>query len=291
MHGFGDDARAGDVGPARVQDEDRDVLLDGRHNGGRVQHLGSEVGQFRGFGERDGLDAVAAGENGGVGGEHAVHVGPDLDLFGADARAHDGGGEIGAAAAQRGGDAIFGGADEAAHDDHAVLRQGRDHGGEAGVGFGEIGRGLRVALVGDDDLAGVHVLGRHAEIAEGEGHDVAGKALPVAGNCVHGARCEFPEHGQPFDEFGELLEVLVESPVQIGAHFERGNQAGFAGMEVAKVVELADVFLAVARDGGGCDGEQLIGGLAHGRHHNDGATALARLHDSGDALDGGGRLH
>jgi hypothetical protein len=75
-----------------------------------VQHLGAEVGQFGGFGEGDGLDAMAAGQNGGVGGEHAVDVGPDLNFFGADARADDGRGEIGTAAAERGGDAVFGGA-------------------------------------------------------------------------------------------------------------------------------------------------------------------------------------
>ena len=94
VHGFGGDARARHFGPARIQDQHRNVLLDRRHHGGRVQHLGAEVGELGGFGEGDGLDAVAAGQDGRVGGEHAVHVGPDLDLFGADARADDGGGEV-----------------------------------------------------------------------------------------------------------------------------------------------------------------------------------------------------
>ena len=61
-------------------------------------------------------------QNARVAGEHAVDVGPDLDLFGADAGADDGGGEVGAAAAERGGDAVFGGADEAAHDDDCSAR-------------------------------------------------------------------------------------------------------------------------------------------------------------------------
>ena len=55
-----------------------------------MQHLGAEVGQLGGLGEGDGLDAVAAGQDGGIGGQHAVDVGPDLDLFGADAGADDG---------------------------------------------------------------------------------------------------------------------------------------------------------------------------------------------------------
>ena len=77
------------------------------------------------------LDAMATGQDGGVGGEHAVDVGPDLDLLGADARAHDGRGEVGAAAAERGGDAVLGGADEAAHHHHLLRGQRRDDGGAA----------------------------------------------------------------------------------------------------------------------------------------------------------------
>ena len=88
------------LGPARVEDQHRDVLLDGRQHGGRVQHLGAEVGQLGGFGEGDAFHAVAAGDDARVGGQHAVHVGPDLDLLGADARAHDGRAEVRAAAAR-----------------------------------------------------------------------------------------------------------------------------------------------------------------------------------------------
>ena len=54
------------------------------------------------------FDAIAAGKNGGIGGEHAVDVGPDLNLFRADARAHDGRRVIRTAAAERGGHAVFG---------------------------------------------------------------------------------------------------------------------------------------------------------------------------------------
>ena len=120
-HGLGDDARAGNIGAARIENQHRDVFLDGWNHGGGVQNLGAEVGQLGGFGEGDGLDAMAAGKNGRIGGEHAVDVGPDLDLFGVDAGAGNGCGEIGAAAAERGGDAVLGGSDEAAHDDYGVL--------------------------------------------------------------------------------------------------------------------------------------------------------------------------
>ena len=80
----------GHFGPARIQNQDRNVLFDRRHHGRRMQHLGAEVGQLGRFGEGDRLDAMAAGQDGRVGGEHAVHIGPDLDLLGADSGADDG---------------------------------------------------------------------------------------------------------------------------------------------------------------------------------------------------------
>src|SRR5580700_3867888 len=79
VDGLGNDARAGDLGAARVENQHRNVFFDGWYDGCGVQYLGAEVGQLGGFGEGDGLDAVAAGQNRRVGGEHAVDVGPDLD--------------------------------------------------------------------------------------------------------------------------------------------------------------------------------------------------------------------
>ena len=39
------------------------------------------------------------------------------------------------------------------------------------------------------------------------------------------------------------------------------------------------------------DGQQLVGGLAHGGNHHDGMAVHPRLHDAGDAFDGGGGFH
>ena len=119
----------------------RDVLLDCRHHGGRMEHFGAEVGQFGGFGEGNRLDAMAAGQDGRIGGEHAVDVGPDLDFFGLDAGADDRGGEVRSAAAERGGDAVVRRADEAAHHDDGVFGQGGD--GRASAGRKSPGRSGR----------------------------------------------------------------------------------------------------------------------------------------------------
>src|ERR1035437_3803225 len=290
MHRFGGDARSGHVGTARIQNHHGDVLLNRRDHGGGVQHLGAEVGQFGGFGKGNGFDAMAAGQDGGVGGEHAVHVGPDLDLFGIDARAHDCGGVIAATAAQRGGDAILRGGDEAAHHDHALGGQRWNGFLEARVGFREVRRGLGVALVGDHNVARIHVLGRHAEVADGEGDNVAGEALAVARDGVDGARREFAEDGEPFDQLRELLEVLVEEAVEIRAVAQRDRQARLARVVIAQVVQQADVFRALAADGGVGDFEQLVGGLPHRGDDHHRAARLAGADDAGDPRDGVGTL-
>src|ERR1700736_1706367 len=104
---FGDDPRAFDLGTLRVQDQDRDIFLDGGQHRGGGQYLGAKVRQFGCLREGDGTHAMAARADGGVTGEHAIDVGPDLDLLSANARAHDGGGEIRAAPAERSGDAVL----------------------------------------------------------------------------------------------------------------------------------------------------------------------------------------
>src|SRR5208283_174883 len=195
VNALGHDARAGNLRAARIQDQHRDAFLDGRQHGGRMEHFGAEIGQFGGFGEGDGLDAMAAGEDGGIGRQHAVHVGPDLDLLGADAGSHDGRGEIGTAAAEGGGDAVLAGGDEAAHHDDASGGNRRHNGGKARVGLWEQRRGLRVALIGDDKVARIQVPGFHARMAKGLSDNVTRQAFAITRDSVNGARGKFPEYG------------------------------------------------------------------------------------------------
>jgi hypothetical protein len=150
---------------------------------------------------------------------------------------------------------------------------------------------VSVALIGDDDVARIEMFGGDAEMAEGEGDYVARKTLAVARYGVDGARRKLAQNGQPFDQLGEFLKVLVEETVQAGAVGKRYNLARFAGVEIAQIVKLANEFVALAGNGGGSDGEELVGGLAHGGNHHHGALLRARFDYARDALDGGGRFH
>ncbi len=109
---------------------------------------------------------------------------------------------------------------------------------------------------------------RQAEMAERQRHDVARQPLAVARDGVDGARRQLAQHRQALHQFGQFLEMLVERAVEFGALGQRHHLARFAGMEIAQVVNLPDVIVAPARDGRRGNGQQLVGGLAHGRNHH-----------------------
>ena len=123
-----------------------------------------------------------------------------------------------AAAAQRGGDAVFGGADEAAHHDDAVRRPAAGSSPPAArrsrgsCGAACVWR-LSVTMTSRESTCTACM----PKWRKAERHDVAGEPLAVAGDGVDGARRQFAEHGQAFDQFGEFLEMIVERAVEFGA--------------------------------------------------------------------------
>ncbi len=84
-------ARAAYFRAARVQNQNRNIFFDRGHNGSRVENLCSEICHFRSFCERNTFHPVTTRNDAGVRREHAVHVGPDLNLLGIHPRADDGG--------------------------------------------------------------------------------------------------------------------------------------------------------------------------------------------------------
>src|SRR3954452_6284237 len=62
-------------------------------------------------------------------------------------------------------------------------------------------------------------------------------------------------------------------------------------MVVAEIVDLPDVFVARAADRGIGNGQELVGGLAHGGNDYYRMPLLAGLDDTGDALNRGGTLY
>ena len=89
----------------RVQNIDRNILLNRGQHGRRMQNFGAEIGKLGGFVKADDFDAAGIGAEARVGGHHAVDVGPDFDALGIEARAKNSGGKIRTSAADGGRDA------------------------------------------------------------------------------------------------------------------------------------------------------------------------------------------
>jgi hypothetical protein len=136
-----------------------------------------------------------------------------------------------------------------------------------------------MAVVGDDHAAGIDVYGRQSEVLEGESHDITRQALSVTRNGVDGTRGEFAEHRDSLYELGHFLEMVIERAIELGAVLEWNHLASFAGVEVAEVVELADVVFAFTGYGGLGYGEEFVGGLAHRGYHYDGVLGGAGFDD------------
>src|ERR1700682_5287021 len=62
-------------------------------------------------------------------------------------------------------------------------------------------------------------------------------------------------------------------------------------MVIPQIVDLADVFLSLARDGRIGEAQQLVGGFAHRRDYHHGGALAAGFYDAGNTLDGGGGFH
>src|SRR5258708_6016130 len=92
-----------------------------------------------------------------IGCEHTVHVGPNLDLFGARSGSDNRRREVRAPAAEGRCDAILGCTDKASHYDYMQLRKRWDGGGQPAIGLVKQRARLGMAAVRYNHLARIHV--------------------------------------------------------------------------------------------------------------------------------------
>ena len=121
----GADQRALLVSGEGVADPDGDVAPDRRRHGLRMDHLGAEVRQLHGLVVRQRVDHLRVRHAARIGRQHAVDVGPDVNLGGIQQRAEDRGGEVAAVAPERGLHAARIGGDEAGDDEAGRCRRWR----------------------------------------------------------------------------------------------------------------------------------------------------------------------
>ncbi len=128
-----------------------------------MQNLGSKVSQLCRFLEADHLNPASFSNQIRVRRHHAVNVCPNLDSAGGQPGPGDGRGKIAPAAADRGRNPLPSRADEAAHHGHlTLLYQGSHSRAEALVSLVKLRNRASVRVVGDQQVARVHVHRIHA---------------------------------------------------------------------------------------------------------------------------------
>ena len=208
---FRGDQRASNFGIARIENADRDVR---RHRGqdrGGMQHLGAEEREFRRLIKRKLRNDLGAGHQARVRGQHAVNVGPDLNLRCAEARANDGRGVVGAAPAQRGGDAVGGCADKAAkHGDDSPWPAAEPVRHSFGFCLLHQRRRRGVFAVGDHHLPGIDPVSGQAMRPERGGHDAAAGKFTNRGDGIEPPRRDLFENSQRRNDPSEGAKLLAE---------------------------------------------------------------------------------
>src|SRR5215472_939621 len=149
------DAGAFHFRTAGVADDDGNLFFDRRLNRIRMKHLCTPARHFRRLCVRDCLKKIYGGKQTRIAGEHAVDIGPNLDLRSVERGAHDGGSKIGTASAKSHSDSLFGRRDESAHDNHFA---GSINGiAEPAIRLRILWSGTSVFAVGDDYSTSIKV--------------------------------------------------------------------------------------------------------------------------------------
>ena len=159
----GGDHRASEVGLLRGVHRQRNRILLDRQDAARMQHLGAARGDFLRFVVVERLEQPRVRHRARVGGEHARHVGPDLEPPGVQLRREVAARGVRAAATEQHGLALGVAGDEALREQHAAAlgepllqrRVGLEH-----TGGGEVVRARRGAraLFGVQHRAGIEPL-------------------------------------------------------------------------------------------------------------------------------------
>ncbi len=251
-----------------------------------MQHLGAERRELCRLLEADLLDEPGLGHDPGIGGEHPIHIGPDLDRFGAQRRTDERGGIVGPAATERRRDAGGGRPEEATHyGQGARLHERHDRGARAFLDPLEERRGLAELVVGDDHLARIHRLRWQAAGAKGRRHELRRELLAHGDDHVLAARRHVAEHRECFGEAGQLVDHGAHVAAHVIAVFRREEQPARVEVTLANgfhAAQRADELTAPRLVG---DGEQLVGDAGQRGDDDDRVAIEARAHNVRGAAD------
>ena len=252
-----------------------------------MQHLGAEGGHLRRLHEADFGDGAGAGNQAGIRGVDAGHVGPDLDAACVQCLGQEGRAVVGAATAEGGGATIAVGTDEALGDDQAVTQQRAHRLLAEGAGRREIHGGLAKAAVGAQQLARILPLGLDPALVQEFGEETGGHQLAAGDEAIGefgvGVLTGLTGHGANVAELG----------MDEGAHVARVAKGGQNGqLDVGKPGKLgilsgfvqftlSQAHQQVGDAGAGAQhhhpgrriGQHHVGAVVHGRGIGDAGSA------------------
>ena len=251
-----------------------------------MDHAGTEVGQLARFGVREAIDEHRFRHHARVGGEHALHVAPHMQLRGAEQRRKDGAGIVAAVAAKRGDASRDGACHEAGHDD-AFCRPGQDGAQAFGTGI-PAHHGAQIRLVHHQHLARIKPLAGIAASAHRGVHHARG---PHLAKPRHQIQQIARDRSHPFlrlQQFAQAVELGLQECQRVGGVC---TQQFLCGVAVAGVQRLDGLLpTGVARGGLASQRDQGIRHAPHGRD-GDHLTLAARQQDVHHARDARGVRH
>ncbi len=188
------------------------VLVDGWKDRAGVQHFRAEERELRRFVERQLLDEPRVFHDARIRGQHAVHVGPDLNLADVEARAEDRGRVIRSTTAERRRHTRRRRADEAAeHRDFPRSLQRRDGLAHAIARGRHVRRGRGVLRIRDEDAARVDPGARDPAIGQRGGHDAAAHEFADRQHGVLRSRRHFSQNRERVHEADQFVELRLHA--------------------------------------------------------------------------------
>ena len=257
------DARARRLRPERVADLHRHAAGDGRRERLWMDHLGAEVGQFAGLAVAQRRQRHRLGHQPRVGREHAVHVGPDVQLVGLEQGGEDGAGIVAAVASQHRGQAVFAAGDEAGG--HHPRRRVRGAPAPEAVAAGRPVHGHAQLLVPHaQHLAGVEQGAVGPSRAQVRPQQPRRPHFAQALDAFERGPARCAEHRRGLQQARELFELGLEPALQVACVVA---EQGARGLEVA-LAQGEQGRAPVACGGGGVgQADQGVGDALHRRHH------------------------
>ncbi|SBV36226.1 hypothetical protein STPYR_11156 [uncultured Stenotrophomonas sp.] len=267
------DARARVLRLESVADDDRQAALDRRRHGLRVHHLGAEIGQFAGFVVAQGFQLHRLGHHPRVGRQHAVHVGPDVQLVGGEQRGKDGAGKVAAVAAQRGDVALAVAGDEAG--DHQPPRRVRlpPQRQRGGAGL-PIDIHAEFAVVDHQHVTRVKHVGVLAQRLQMPAQQLRREHLAQPLHAVQHFLRQLADHRQRCEDFRQPLETRIQPFDGAADLFAEQRHRRGAVARAQFMPAFAPRLVATGRQFRQFD--QRIGHALHRRHHGDLHGFLAR---------------